>query len=140
MLRIFVAPFLVAALATLVPVSGASADECDNARGGQAGLNECYGNLFKKSDAELNRLYREIEGRLKDDPDAKKRLVTAQRAWVAFRDAECGFRSGAASDGSAGPMILSMCLDGLTRQRSADFASYLKCEEGDLSCPVPAAD
>lgn len=138
--RIFVAPFLVAALAMVAPVTGAGADECDNAQGGQAGLNECYGNLFKTSDAELNKLYREIEGRLKDDPDAAKRLVAAQRAWIAFRDTECGFRAGAAAGGSAGPMIRSMCLDGLTRQRSADFASYLKCEEGDLSCPVPAAD
>jgi uncharacterized protein YecT (DUF1311 family) len=130
---------LVAALVA-TSVVAANADDCDNAQGGQAGLNECYANAFKKSDAELNKLYKEIEGRLKSDPDTTKLLVTAQRAWVAFRDAECTFQSGGVSGGSAAPMIHSMCLDGLTQSRIEDFKGYLNCEEGDLSCPVPAAN
>jgi uncharacterized protein YecT (DUF1311 family) len=118
----------------------ARADECDNAQGGQAGLNECYDKMFKKSDAELNKLYKEIEARLKDNPDQKKLLVTAQRAWIAFRDAGCNFQSSGSAGGSAGPMIYSMCLDTQTKGRIEEFKSYLNCEEGDLSCPVPPAN
>lgn len=136
-LAIFAASLATAVIA--IP-TGATADECDNAQGGQAGLNECYDKLFKKSDVELNKLYKEIEARLKDDPDTKKLLVTAQRSWVAFRDAECNFQASGSSGGSVAPMIYSMCLDGLTKSRIDDLKGYLQCEEGDLSCPVPAAN
>ncbi|MFE0755057.1 lysozyme inhibitor LprI family protein [Inquilinus sp. NPDC058860] len=127
------------AVAAAIPTS-AGADECDNAQGGQAGLNECYGKAFKASDAELNKLYKEIEARLKDDPDTTKLLVTTQRAWIAFRDAECNFQESAVSGGTAAPMIHSMCLDGQTKSRIEDFKAYLNCAEGDMSCPVPAAN
>ncbi|WP_245443805.1 lysozyme inhibitor LprI family protein [Mesorhizobium sp. DCY119] len=87
------AVFFAAVLGTaaMVPLSGAIADECDNAGGGQAGLNECYGNVFKKTDAELNKLYKEIEGRLKDDPDTKKNLIadSAPGFPIATRNATC---------------------------------------------------
>lgn len=88
----------------------------------------------------LNKLYKQIEHRLKDDADTTKQLVTAQRAWVAFRDAECNFSSSGASTGSVYPMIVSICLDGMTQKRIEDFRGYLECEKGDMSCPVPPAD
>lgn len=132
----------LAALLAIAVVAGptsAKAEECDNVQG-QADLNECYGKAFKASDAELNKLYKEIVARLKDDPDTAKLLVTTQRAWVAFRDAECNFQASAVSGGTAAPMIHSMCLDGQTKSRIEDFKTYLNCEEGDMSCPVPAAN
>jgi len=130
---------LLAVAAAIAGPTSARAEDCDNAQGGQAGLDECYGKAFKASDAELNKLYKEIQGRLKDDPDTTKLLVATQRAWVGFRDAECDFQASAVSGGSAAPMIRSMCLDGQTRSRIEDFKTYLNCEEGDMSCPVPAA-
>ena len=68
-----------------------AADGCDAPGLSQAELNECYGNAYKKADAELNVLCRQITARLKDDKATTKLLVAAQRAWVAFRDAECAF-------------------------------------------------
>lgn len=119
--------------------TGASAAEpCDTASSSQADLNECYGKAYKKSDDDLNALYKQITTRLKDDAATTKLLVTAQKAWVAFRDAECNFSTSGSAQGSVYPMIQSICLDGLTSKRIDDFKSYLKCEEGDLSCPVPA--
>ncbi|MFD1703386.1 lysozyme inhibitor LprI family protein [Methylopila henanensis] len=118
-------------------VSYAIADECSNADS-QAKLNECYGNAFKKTDSELNKLYKEIERRLSDDPDTKKSLVVAQRAWVAFRDAECNLQ--ASGGGSAAGMTYPICLSRLTENRIQDFKNYLKCEEGDTSCPIPPAN
>jgi uncharacterized protein YecT (DUF1311 family) len=128
------------AVAAVAGPARAQADDCDNAQASQADLNECYGKAFKASDAELNKLYKEITARLKDNPDTTRLLVATQRAWVAFRDAECNFQESAVAGGTAAPMIHAMCLDGQTKSRIEDFKTYLNCEEGDMSCPVPAAN
>lgn len=130
--------FLLLCLA-IVPASSVHADECADAAD-QATMNDCADKSFKRSDAELNSLYRQIEQRLREDADTKKLLVAAQRAWVAFRDAECTFSSSATAGGSAYPMVHSMCLDGLTKARNEGLKAYLDCEEGDLSCAVPPAN
>ena len=108
--------------------------DCDAAKT-QADLNKCYGDAYRKSDAELNKLYKQLQGRLKDGPGDSKQLVAAQRAWVGFRDAECGFASG--GGGSVGPMLDAICLDRLTMQRIKDLKTSLQCEEGDVGCVVP---
>ena len=112
-----------------------AAEACDP-NGSQADLTECYGNAYKASDAELNALYKQIEGRLKDDEATTKLLVTAQRAWLAFRDAECDFSTSAASGGTIRAMLDAICLDRLTSKRIDDFKTYLNCQEGALDCPV----
>lgn len=35
-------------------------------------------------------------------------------------------------------MVVSTCLDDLTKTRTETLKGYLSCEEGDLACPVPA--
>lgn len=127
---------LIVAIA-MASLSTAHAAGCDDAAD-QATMNACAEKALKASDAELNAVYRTITHRLAGDPDAEKQLVAAQRAWIAFRDAECKFTSSGTSGGSAYPMVYSMCLDGLTRARTADLKALLTCEEGDMSCPVPA--
>jgi len=119
--------------------SAFAADDCANA-GDQATMNQCADKAYRVSDARLNDLYRQIRTRLKDDKDTTRMLVSAQKAWIAYRDAECNFASSGVAQGSMYPMILAGCLDGLTQNRVASFKAYLDCEEGDPSCPVPAAD
>jgi uncharacterized protein YecT (DUF1311 family) len=93
---------------------------------------------YQEADAELNRLYQKIESRLADSHDVRRELIAAQRAWIAFRDAECRFAASGVEGGSAYPQVYQACQEDLTRARIADFNGYLGCEEGDLSCPVPA--
>ena len=81
---------------------------------------------------------RPAEG-MADDADARKLLQESQRAWIAFRDAECKFSSSGVDGGSVYPMVHALCLQGLTDERIMQLGAYLKCEEGDMSCPVPAA-
>ena len=95
---------------------------------------------FKKSDKKLNELSKQIEARLKDDADTKKLFVQVQRDWVKFRDAECRFQTAGLVGGSVMPMLVAQCMDGLTQSRINAFEGYLNCKEGDLSCPVPAAN
>ena len=106
----------------------------------QTDMDICAGKSYAKSDAELNKLYKQIETRLKGDADTTKLLVAAQKAWVSFRDAECNFSSSGVTGGSVYPFISSNCLDGMTQSRVKDLQGYLKCPEGDLDCPVPAAN
>jgi uncharacterized protein YecT (DUF1311 family) len=129
---------LVPALALcLFPFQAALAQSCDDAQD-QATMSACADKAYQASDAELNALYHRIEQRLADDKDTWKLLIKAQHAWLGFRDAECRFSSSGADGGRAYPMIQSMCLDGLTRKRVEELNAYLNCEEGDMSCPVPA--
>lgn len=103
----------------------------------QSDMTACYGDAFKAADKALNATYARIGQRLRDDPDTKKLLVTAERAWVAFRDAECAFSASGAEGGTIFPMTVSICMTELTKARTAQLATFLTCEEGDVSCPVP---
>ncbi|RWM74794.1 MULTISPECIES: lysozyme inhibitor LprI family protein [Mesorhizobium] len=116
-----------------------AADDCANAMD-QTTMNECAGKSLAKADKKLNDAYKQIEGRLKDNAASKKLLVDAQRAWVAFRDAECKFQGGPPDmAGSMYPMVVAGCQEAVTDNRLRDFQGYLNCHEGDASCPVPAA-
>ena len=104
----------------------------------QPGLDVCADAAFKKADAGLNGAYKDILKRLKDDSAKTKLLVTAQKAWLSFRDAECAFSAAGVTGGSIYPMVVSLCLERVTKERTEDLSVYLKCEEGDTECPVPA--
>ncbi|PWJ84950.1 uncharacterized protein YecT (DUF1311 family) [Pseudaminobacter salicylatoxidans] len=128
---LFTVPLLMtsAAVAQIQPGCSEASD--------QASLNQCADKAYKKTDAALNATYKEIMGRLKDDKDTRKRLVTAQQAWITFRDAECDFATGNSLEGSIYPMLVLNCRNALTHDRLEQLKGYLKCEEGDPSCPVP---
>lgn len=132
-------PALAGLLAIAAPPQARAVDDCSNAST-QAAMNECADKSLIASDAELNALYKKIQTRLKDDQATSRLLVSAQRAWVAFRDAECEFSSSGVAQGSIYPMTVLQCRDGMTEQRIKDFQNYLECDEGDTSCPVPAAN
>ena len=124
----------------LLSSSAAFAQECDRSDESQAGMNICAHEDYQAADKELNRTYGEVMKRLSDDADRRKLLQAAQRAWIAFRDAECAFSTADSQGGSIHPMLVSGCLQGLTEARTKQLGGYLECEEGDMSCPVPAAD
>lgn len=124
------------ALTPLLFTTVAHAADCDYATD-QATMNQCAAQQNKAADKELNALYQQITERLKGSPDSKKLLVGAQRAWIGFRDAECKFSASGVEGGSVYPLIYSHCITDLTKARVEAFKTYLKCQEGDLSCPVP---
>ncbi|KGM33283.1 lysozyme inhibitor LprI family protein [Inquilinus limosus] len=129
---------LIASAILLAALPAAAQQDCPD--DSQAGLNQCAGDAYKKADAALNAAYKQVMARLKDSEAAAKSLVAAQRAWIAYRDAECDFMSSGVEGGSARPMIVAQCLEQLTTRRADDLKALLNCEEGDLSCPVPAAE
>ena len=110
----------------------AGAQNCDNPQT-QTEMNHCAGQMYEVADAALNETYNEVRSHL--DEAGQAQLVATQRAWIAFRDAECTFRSRGVEGGTIYSMIYSGCLTTLTEQRTADFEEMLACPEGDLSCP-----
>ena len=107
------------------------ADSCDSATS-QAGLNECYGNEYKKQDDLLNQTYKQA---MKLATDTQKtQLKAAQNAWINYRDADCTFLTSGADGASVAPMVHAQCMADKTRERTELLKSTLHCEEGDVSC------
>lgn len=62
------------------------AEACTAANPSGHGETQCYAAAEKEWDGELNRAYRELQSAA--SPAEKARLLAAQKAWLAFRDAE----------------------------------------------------
>ncbi len=131
--------FLLIGFCTIAAATAAQAMDCaPGVARDQKSMNVCANEAYMKADAELNSLYKQITERLKNNADTLKLLVEAEKAWLVFRDAECVFATSANAQGTVYPMIVSECREGVTSKRAEALKYYLKCEEGDLSCPVPA--
>jgi uncharacterized protein YecT (DUF1311 family) len=90
------------------------ADPCRSARSTVA-MRECFDRAFQTADAELNRVYGMLLG--KADAQGRPLLRSAQRAWIAYRDAECRFRASESEGGTLYPVELLSCRTELTRER-----------------------
>lgn len=117
----------------------------------QTALDACTAGGFAQADAELNRVWRAIQSRYADQPLFLGRLKTAQKAWLAFRDAEVSARfplapgqSAQAEYGSVFPMCRDQFKATLTVERTAQLKAWLDgVTEGDVcagsvkSTPLP---
>ncbi len=80
---------LLFALSVLVQsVSWAYSHPVCGARSNQLELNACADTELAKADKTLNDVYGLVVAQMADDPLFVKNLRSAQRAWLAFRDAE----------------------------------------------------
>jgi uncharacterized protein YecT (DUF1311 family) len=98
-----------------VPAFGAAQEVCSDSwnnnwkekcdQGGFQEMSRCFGEQIAQADKELNRLYSELRQDLVDP----KPLVSAQRAWLRFRDAECVYDTSGydCNSGIAGACSLS---------------------------------
>ena len=77
---------------------------------------------YKKADAELNQVYKQLMARL--DDASKKRLVDAQLLWIKFRDADAYARAEVNKGGSIYPMIFSGACAATTRARTAQLKEW----------------
>ncbi len=96
----------------------------------QYSMTYCAGVEYDVADHELNALWPEVVAAAKQHdeyiaeqarsmgvPTAFEALLAAQRAWLKFRDAECDYQSYAFFGGSGQPMVGSLCLAEVTRER-----------------------
>ncbi|MBL8556229.1 MAG: DUF1311 domain-containing protein [Phenylobacterium sp.] len=97
----------------------------------QPDMNRQAAARYAIADRELNAAYRKLAAAA--SPDGKARLRAAQRAWIAFRDLDCEARAGSRG-GSFHPAAVSLCLEGVTDDRTRTLQAELDCEEGDMGC------
>ena len=92
----------------------------------EAGINMeilmCVSGLTQVQDARLNRAYKAAMARLK--PERKTALRSAQRAWIASLDAECGAYTDEAEFGQQGKIDAEVCVLDQTRERASELERY----------------
>ena len=94
----------------------------------QSEMNICASIAYQNADRKLNQVYRQLLPKL--SAARKQKLISAQQAWIKFRDSSCEFERTAFEGGSIAPMIYSNCLAAVTEQRTNDLRRYL--EDSDL--------
>jgi uncharacterized protein YecT (DUF1311 family) len=76
------------------------------------------------ADKELNQVYKELMATL--DDEGKALLKASQRAWIAYRDAECAFAADEVRGGSMAPLLYSTQMTALTDERTAVLLERLE--------------
>jgi len=120
-------PVLMFAVFAIIVAPAAAQDEAPDCANqiDQNTMTRCAGIDFDKADAELNRIW---PGLKKDAQDADAEafegmggyldaLLASQRAWLAYRDAECALQGFEARGGSMEPMLVNACLAEKTTAR-----------------------
>jgi uncharacterized protein YecT (DUF1311 family) len=87
--------------------------------GEQAAINECLNRVFTRADAALNRQWQET---LTARPAAADQLRTAQRAWLAYRDAHCASAVPSVANAQVQTSEQTLCRTRLTEARTHDLA------------------
>jgi uncharacterized protein YecT (DUF1311 family) len=83
----------------------------------------CIAAETKIQDAQLNRNYKQIMASL--SPARKKQLLTVQRLWIQYRDANCGFY--ADPDGGTSSAVRSSdCFLRTTASRAQELQNFAK--------------
>ena len=90
----------------------------------QSEMNICASIAYQNADRKLNQVYRQLLPKL--SASRKQKLISAQQAWIKFRDSSCEFETSAYEGGSIAPMIYSNCLADVTEQGTKDLQRYLE--------------
>jgi uncharacterized protein YecT (DUF1311 family) len=92
-------------------------------------MNRCADLDARHADADLNRVYRELLSKLKNDDNATKKLRAGQRAWLAFRDAHLqelySAKDKQAEYGSMYPMCYAQVSTAMTKERVGQLRRML---------------
>jgi uncharacterized protein YecT (DUF1311 family) len=107
---------LIAGLALCLPVAHGQS---------QSEMNRQAEADFASADAALNKVYQKLVTKL--DAQGLAKLKAAQRAWIAFRDAQADLQADMeARGGSMSPMIYSGVRAELTKARTKELEQMLK--------------
>jgi uncharacterized protein YecT (DUF1311 family) len=116
-MKFAVLSFLLLASACTLPLTPARAQT-------QAEMNQEAAAEFKKADRDLNKLYPQVLAKLDEEGQAK--LKAAQRAWVAYRDAQADLEADMARGGTMAPLLRAGSLSATTLERIEQLRAFLK--------------
>ncbi|VVD97545.1 hypothetical protein PAQ31011_01966 [Pandoraea aquatica] len=98
-------------------------------------MNKCAMDAYKVSDKKLNQAFQTLNNKL--SPQGKTALQKSQRAWIAWRDAQCTLETMGSEGGTIHALVFTSCIDELTKEQTKRLDKMNNCEEGDLSCTRP---
>jgi uncharacterized protein YecT (DUF1311 family) len=122
---------LLALAGGVIMASGAFAQEetdCKNPET-QAEMTSCEQDRYGEADKALNAQWKDTrtaaaatdEDLDENDRGAEKALLTAQRAWISYRDAQCEAEGFQARGGTMEPMLVAGCLANLSDTRTKEL-------------------
>ncbi|WP_322092205.1 lysozyme inhibitor LprI family protein [Paraburkholderia bannensis] len=130
--RLYASAMLVSSVFASASSCFAAQPECLNSAPTQLAMDECVGRAMKADDAKLNETYTALLAKV--SKDGANQLRKAQRAWVAWRDAQCEFNTMGTTGGSINSSMYGLCIDELTQEQTRRLDAQVHCKEGDLSC------
>jgi uncharacterized protein YecT (DUF1311 family) len=102
-------------------------------------MNDCAAAEAKRADAALNATYRDLLNKVKENRTASQKVVTAEKAWIVFRDAELAAEWPVAEGenpnflyGSVHPLCYFNELATMTWERVKTLKNLMRNEEGDV--------
>lgn len=120
--------FAVWAAASVFPISASHAQsykQCQEKAGGiTTELKDCGAAELNRREAMLNKLYKQVQAAV--DPGQQAGLRKAEHAWVAFADAECGFRMAPEVGFMDAPLVYYACRLELIARRIEDLQKALE--------------
>jgi len=125
----------IAAAVLLVAQAGSAEPDqvCDDPQT-QLAMNTCAAMDFERADERLNEQWHEtadhmrtLDGEIDRENDSQpghfETLLESQRAWLAYRDAQCRSEGFLARGGSMEPMLIAHCKAYLTELRTEQLRS-----------------
>jgi uncharacterized protein YecT (DUF1311 family) len=116
-------------------------------------MNACAADKASNADKRLNALYTQLLDKLQKSPDTRARVVAAERAWIASRDADlvATWPISMSQDtltayGSVHPFCYYSTLESMIEDRIKVLKSWLSTQEGDVcgsslvACSHPASN
>lgn len=105
-------------------------DKCNSEAASTMDMNNCNDEAIRASDAILNKVYQQVVAQAKgldknQQTETLKRLVNAERSWIAFRDAECLSEAAADLGGTLEGVEYGDCIQHLTKERIVQLRSGL---------------
>ncbi|NER83497.1 MAG: DUF1311 domain-containing protein [Leptolyngbya sp. SIO1D8] len=92
--------------------------ECSNPQT-QADMNRCTQAEYEQADANLNNAYQAVKGAVSSQQQTQ--LLSAEEAWLTYRDINCDFVQAQYAGGSIQPTVYYGCLTQLTNDRTAEL-------------------
>jgi uncharacterized protein YecT (DUF1311 family) len=126
---------MVLASLALLTVPATAADNDCSAAVTQTDLNLCIHKDYLAADTRLNALYKSLYA--KYDAANRVLLQKAERAWIAYRDADCEYQTAPTQDGTVHPAMVENCMARKIDDRIKELKAQADCAEGDLSCNHP---
>jgi len=109
---------ILAAPPALADDSSPSYTQCMDKASSTVAMGSCIQAETRQQDGRLNRVYKQLMGKL--DKSQQKTLRDVQRQWIAYRDGNCAFHA-QASGGTMAQLDAGMCVLDMTRARAVEL-------------------